>query len=170
MRKVIGSSPISSTKKPHLWVWFSFWYGIRDRTRTHLNVARTSAASEGSTEPHLSFLSLHERKHNSSPISPLRAIPIHSDQGVGSRPWAYCTTSYSNRVPPLPTQKNHIHRPSRWLSFCGHSPLFLGRRVKRVSTTANCVKAPLCKGGWQKSLIFDWGIVFHLLIANTFRR
>ena len=21
-------------------------------------------------------------------------------------------------------------------------------------------KAPLCKGGWQKSLIFDWGIVF----------
>ena len=20
-------------------------------------------------------------------------------------------------------------------------------------------KAPLCKGGWQKSLIFDWGIV-----------
>ena len=21
------------------------------------------------------------------------------------------------------------------------------------------LKAPLCKGGWQKSLIFDWGIV-----------
>ena len=21
-------------------------------------------------------------------------------------------------------------------------------------------KAPLCKGGWQKSLIFDWGIVW----------
>ena len=24
-------------------------------------------------------------------------------------------------------------------------------------------KAPLCKGGWQKSLIFDWGIVRHNL-------
>ena len=23
-------------------------------------------------------------------------------------------------------------------------------------------KAPLCKGGWQKSLIFDWGIVLFV--------
>ena len=26
-------------------------------------------------------------------------------------------------------------------------------------TTKTGQKAPLCKGGWQKSLIFDWGIV-----------
>ena len=26
-------------------------------------------------------------------------------------------------------------------------------------TTSARKKAPLCKGGWQKSLIFDWGIV-----------
>ena len=24
-------------------------------------------------------------------------------------------------------------------------------------------KAPLCKGGWQKSVIFDWGIVLGRL-------
>ena len=33
-----------------------------------------------------------------------------------------------------PGGKKHIHRPSRWLSFNGHSPLFLAGRVKRVST------------------------------------
>ena len=34
---------------------FLFWYGISDRTRTHLNAARTSAASGGSTELILYF-------------------------------------------------------------------------------------------------------------------
>ena len=26
-------------------------------------------------------------------------------------------------------------------------------------TVGDTAKAPLCKGGWQKSAIFDWGIV-----------
>ena len=31
-----------------------------------------------------------------------------------------------------------------------------------ISFTRKTQKAPLCKGGWQKSLIFDWGIVMFL--------
>ena len=52
MRKVIGSSPISSTKKETTpnGVVFLFWYGIRDRTRTDLNAGRMSAARDGLTE------------------------------------------------------------------------------------------------------------------------
>jgi len=37
-------------RKPHQMVWFFFLIWIRDRTRTHLNAARTSAACEGLTE------------------------------------------------------------------------------------------------------------------------
>ena len=53
MRKVIGSSPISSTKKkPHLLVWFFF---LADWTRTHLNadVRWTSAATSSKTGGYL---------------------------------------------------------------------------------------------------------------------
>ena len=34
-----------------------------------------------------------------------------------------------------------------------------------MATKAGGKKAPLRKGGWQKSLIFDWGIVTHRYIT-----
>ena len=53
--EVTGSSPVVSTKKKPVQkdgFFFLVWYS-GNRTRTHLNTARMSAAGKGLTEPNL---------------------------------------------------------------------------------------------------------------------
>ena len=55
-------------KTPSIRMGFFVWSGIGDRTRTHLNAARVSAAADGSTEAN-NYFALQRAKCRSSPIS-----------------------------------------------------------------------------------------------------
>ena len=46
---------------------FSLWYGIKDKTRTHLNAVRVNAARDGLTERNLDYVEsyiVHQKRNH----------------------------------------------------------------------------------------------------------
>ena len=118
MRKVIGSSPISSTikKKPHQKVWFLFYYGgDMDSNPTKCNADERCRRGLDRGEPLFSFAG--ERKCKSSPIlsgqhscpkSPILDLSIscHTIRcGVLFLSWSYSVASLADNPSCCPLHK-----------------------------------------------------------------
>ena len=75
---------------------------------------------------------------------------------VPLRPTSLGTFLLGGKKVPLRRNRTEIPNEGNSMVIC---PLSQKSEIFDSSPKGGGLKAPLCKGGWQKSLIFDWGIV-----------